>query len=131
MDDATLLEILSGRHFNMHERVERGIWPHPPIAFAHVVHVLARVIQEQEWFPRAYQPGLRGQWVPDVTAIENCGAGCFRVHYQRAGALGNTIAAQGAREFSSAAEAVVFFLKAEFHLPGDLDGWQVVGGERK
>lgn len=126
MDDKHLIEILSGRHFSMAERFERGIWPHPPLRLGEVVRCLAGVLREREWFPYEFVPAGPGGAVADITSVERCADGTFVVHIQRSGPTPATVGALGARPFTSAEGAAQFFLSAEFNLPGDLDGWKVV-----
>jgi hypothetical protein len=126
MDANSLIEILSGRHFNMAERIERGIWPHPPLRFDDLVEQLAEVVSVQLWFPREFRPARPGEMVADVTVIERRGPENYVLHMQRSGPTGATIAASGSRLFTSPKFAASEFLKLEFRLPGDLDGWVVV-----
>jgi len=126
MDDESLTEILSGRHFSMVERAQRGLWPHPPLRFDDIVGRLAAVLRERDWFPRAFTPARPGDAVADFTAVERRADGTFVVHGQRSGPTPATIGASGAKVFATAEAAAGFFLEAEFNLPGDLDGWKVV-----
>lgn len=125
MDADTLTELLSGKHLSMAERTARGVWPHPPLRFSEVVHHLARVIESCQWFPRPWAAARPGELVADVTVIERRAPNCYLVHGQRSGATGRTVAEQGSRTFESSDEAAEFYLRAEFNLPGDLDGWRV------
>ena len=67
-----------------------------------------------------------GEAVADATVIERRSDKLYLVHIQRSGASGYTVAERGTRAFTRAEDAAAFFLEAEFHLPGDLDGWKVV-----
>jgi hypothetical protein len=126
MDDESLTEILSGRHFNMAERAQRGIWPHAPLSFEAVVSHLSRIIRTRTWFPRRFVPAESGEAIADVTVIERRGDHDYVVHVQRSGPSGYTVAGRAARPFGRAEGAAAFFLEAEFNLPGDIDGWKVV-----
>lgn len=126
MDDESLTDLLSGRHFSMPERIRRGIWPHAPLPYETVASHLARLIRARPWFPLLFIPARPGEEVPDVTAIERREDRTYVVHLQRSGPSGRTVAGKAARVFDTAEKAAVFFLEAELRLPGDLDGWQVV-----
>jgi len=126
MDSDSLTQILSGHHFNMAERVSRGIWPHPPLRFDEVASHLATLIADRDWFPRPFVPAQVGGPVADSTAIERKADGMFVVYVQRSGASPHILAGRASREFSRSFDAASFFLQAEFRLPGDLDGWEVV-----
>jgi hypothetical protein len=126
MDRDMLTEILAGRHFNMPDRVARGAWPHEPLAFSALVQHLSAVISSRQWFPGPFQPAKSGEWVADVTVIENIRPDLLIVHVQRSGASGRTIAESFERRFSSPVDAADFFLRTEHRLPGDLDGWKVI-----
>jgi hypothetical protein len=36
MEGETLTMLLRGEYINMPERIQRGIWPHPPLSFSRV-----------------------------------------------------------------------------------------------
>ena len=125
MDSAFLTELLAGRHFNMEERVTRGVWPHPPLQFADLTRHLARVIEERGVFPSPWSERRPNAPVRDRTAIERRGPSEFVVRYERSGPSLN-LAEEGEHVFVSAEAAAAWYLRAEFGLPGDLDGWRVV-----
>ena len=121
MDAETLTFLLRGGHVNMPERLERGIWPHPPLAFQHVVQHLAAVLTRSEWFPCAPADAAEGAWV------ERLAEGRFAVHRRRNHPIVPTMVAEcSQRVFASATEAAADYLKWNLGLPGDLDGWRVV-----
>ena len=126
MDANSLTQILAGRHFNMTERIERGIWPHPPLKFCDLVRHLAEVLASQEWFPEKFIPARPGHIVADVVVVERSGSRDYVVHMQSSGPSGFTIAGSGSRTFQSPDEAAEFFLHVAHRLPGDLDGWKVI-----
>jgi hypothetical protein len=123
--DEMLIALISGAHFSMEERIRQGAWPHPPLRLRDLVAHLARVLESRDWFPRAWHPAEPGAAVADLTVIERRGPGDFLVHFQRSGPSGFTVAERGQRAFRKAEDAASFYLTAEFHLPGDLDGWKV------
>lgn len=126
MDAESLTQILSGHHFNMIERRDRGIWPHPPIPLQEIVQHLVALLETREWFPPPLVPAQPDGPVADCTAIVCRTDGTFAVHVQRSGSHPYILAGQGVRIFDRAEDAAAAFLKAEFRLPGDLDGWKVV-----
>lgn len=126
MDADSLTQILAGRHFNMPERIDRGIWPHPPLRFSDLVKHLAGVLTTREWFPEMFTPARSGDIVPDVVAVERRNSREYVVHMQSSGPSGFTVAGTASRSFRSPDEAAAFFLRVAFRLPGDLDGWKVI-----
>jgi hypothetical protein len=126
MDSETLTEILSGRHLNLEERAERGVWPHASLQYDDVLSHLTKVITERQWFPRSLPTTERPPWVADFVIIERRKADEFLVHFQSAGPSAQTVAEQGIHRFSRPEEAAAFYLKWALNLPGDLDGWTVV-----
>lgn len=126
MDADTLTEILSGKHLSMPERIMRGAWPHPPLIFDDLVEHLAKIVAPHVWFPMPFRAAEPGDFVADLTAVEHRGPHEYIVHVQRAGPSGYTVAGAIERRFDSPRDAAAFFLRAEFRLPGDIDGWKVV-----
>jgi hypothetical protein len=126
MDAGTLTEILSGKHLSMPDRIDRGAWPHPPLLFADVVQHLASVVASRDWFPKPFRTAAPGDLVADLTAVERRGPHEYVVHVQRSGPSGYTIAGAAERRFDSPTDAAAFFLRAEYRLPGDIDGWKIV-----
>ncbi len=126
MDEESLTEILSGRHFSVPERIERGLWPHAPLRLKDVIAHLSALIQTRPWFPKAFRPARSGELVADVTAIEHQKNGEYVVHYQRSSYSLLLHGASGSHRFKEPEDAAAFFLKIEFNLPGDLDGWKVI-----
>ncbi len=126
MDADTLTEILSGKHLSMPDRVVRGVWPHPPLILADLVEHLAKIVASRDWFPKPFRRAEPGHLVADLTAVERRGAHEYIVHVQRSGPSGFTVAGAAERRFHSPRDAAAFFLRAEYRLPGDIDGWKVV-----
>jgi len=130
MDANTLTFLLRGGHMNMPDRIERGLWPHPPLKFEDVVRHLTRVLESEQWFPCEWKPARPGKLVRDGGIIE-CRPWSDVYHFQRAHPLNPTILADSRqRVFGSAEEAARCYLKWDLNLPGDLDGWKVVGNNR-
>jgi len=42
MDDKTVLFSLKEGHLNMHQRMEKKIWPHPPLLMSTLVRVIVQ-----------------------------------------------------------------------------------------
>jgi hypothetical protein len=55
-DSETLTFLLRGGHLSVPDRIERGLWPHPPMKLSDVANHLAGILQEEEWFPRKWHP---------------------------------------------------------------------------
>jgi hypothetical protein len=119
MDPDTMTHLLRGGNIDMPERIQRGIWPHPPIPLKEVEKHLVRVIKHMTWFPGTIEEmGLDSPEIEAQTTIENIGdikyVCHFADHYRHI-----------TKRFSTAKDAVKFYLKWALHLPGDLDGWKV------
>jgi hypothetical protein len=125
MDDDTLLFLLRGGHIPMDERVERGLWPHPPIKFAQVVNCLAAAIASGTWFPYEWKP-VPGEAIREGGIIEKQSRWKYVYHAYRHQALNPYIlAGRAEKTFWSSRAAARYYLKWDLHLPGDLDGWKV------
>ncbi len=127
MDAETLAFLLRGGHLSLPERTERGLWPHPPLRLAVLEQALAKIIEAGRWFPRPWEPAAPGQPVWEGGVIEHAGPGKYIYRTQRHHPLDPTLLAeQTEKTFRSARKAAAFYLKWDLHLPGDLDGWQVI-----
>jgi len=127
MDEETLTMLLRGEHINMPARIERGLWPHPPLRFADVLAHLARLLPQHRWFPREWQPHREGEPVHEGGTIERQKLDRYVYRAARAHPIHPCILAQTTEHvFSSAEAAAAHFLKWDLHLPGDLDGWKVI-----
>ena len=127
MDSESLTYLLRGGHYNVPDRVARGIWPHPPLRFDALVKHLAQVIQKEKWFP--YEPKVHksGEPVVEMGFIERVAPDRFVYHAQRGYAHDPcTIAESSKTPFSSAQDVARHYLKWSLYLPGDLDSWQVI-----
>ena len=129
MNDETLLFLLKGGHLSMADRLTRGVWPHPPLPFGAVASFLAKALEQGErWFPYEWEPHRPGQVVREGGTIER--QGDHRYVYRSASAhpvSPTTLNRFIETEFSSPLDAAVHYMKWDLHLPGDLDGWKVVG----
>ena len=127
MRPETLTDLLAGRHFTMEERAGLGLLPHEVLQYSEVRDHLASVISQREWFPREYVAQVPGQAVDERIVIQRLGPHRFVCHARRAQAIAPTVLAEEShRRFISAHRAADYFLHWEHHLPGDLDGWNVV-----
>ena len=66
--------LLRGEHINMPDRVERGLWPHPPLGFSEVLAHLAKLLNQHRWFPCEWQPHREGDPVHEGGTIERQGS---------------------------------------------------------
>lgn len=127
MDSETLTFLLRGGHLNMPERIERDLWPHPPLKFSDVVSHLAGILESERWFPSEWKPATQGEHVWEGGVIERQSPSKYIYRAQRSHAIKpNVVAEQTERIFSSSEDAARFYLKWNLNLPGDLDGWQVI-----
>jgi hypothetical protein len=127
MDPETLTFLLRGGHLNLSERSASGLWPHPPLNLSHVVVHLAAVIESEQWFPRPWQPAIPGEPVWEGGVIEHVSRTKYIYRTQHHHPLNPTILeGQTEKVFRSSKKAAAHYLKWDLHLPGDLDGWQVV-----
>ena len=127
MDEETLTVLLRGEHIDMPERIERGLWPHPPLSFAEVLVHLTKLLHQNRWFPREWRPHLEGKPVNEGGTIERQDVERYVYRANRAHPIQPNILADSTESvFSNAEDAARHFLKWDLHLPGDLDGWKVV-----
>jgi hypothetical protein len=129
MDDETLLFLLKGGHLSMPDRIARGAWPHAPLSFEAVADYLATVLEQNErWLPCRRQPHQVGQAVREGGTIERQANHRYVYRSNAAHPTSPTILNRSVETvFQTAREAAVYYLHWDLHLPGDLDGWQVVG----
>ena len=127
MDPESLTYLLGGGHYNVPDRIERGIWPHPPLRFESLVQHLSQVISARDWFPYEPQPHQPGAAVDEFGVIEHVAPNRFVYHAQRGYALNpHSVAEASKTDFSSAEAAARHYLTWSLHLPGDLDSWRVI-----
>ena len=127
MEEETLTMLLRGEHINMPERIQRGIWPHPPLNFSEVLAHLTKLLSQQRWFPREWRPHRDGEYVHEGGTVERQGHDRYVYRAARAHPAQLQVVAESTeRVFSSAEDAARYFLKWDLHLPGDLDGWKVI-----
>ncbi len=127
MDAETLAYLLRGGRLSLSERIERGVWPHPPLKLSCLVRHLACLIKAEQWFPRPWQPAVPGESVWEGGVIERVSPGKYIYRTQHHHPLDPTVLAGYAEKtFTSSKRAAAWYLKWDLHLPGNLDGWQVI-----
>jgi hypothetical protein len=126
MDSESLTLLLRGQHINMPDRLERGLWPHPPLRFSDLVQHLAEILRRGTPFPRFWLAHKKGQVVVEGGVIEKHRDG-YIYRSQRSAPLDpSALAETNERRFESAEAAASHYLRWDLHLPGDLDGWKVI-----
>ena len=83
MDPATLTYLLSGGHLGMKERMDRGLWPHPPLKYDDVLTHLAAMLEASEWFPYPREPHIPGNAVDEWIVVERRSSRDYWCHWQR------------------------------------------------
>ena len=51
MDKETLLFLLKEGHMDMLTRIEKGLWPHPPLHLKDCVIAITRALEQDKYFP--------------------------------------------------------------------------------
>jgi hypothetical protein len=127
MDEEMLTTLLRGEHISMQDRIARGLWPHTPLRFSHVLAHLTDLLTQHKWFPREWNPYREGEPVHEGGTIERQELDRYTYRAARAHPSQPRVLAENAeRVFSSAEDAARYFLNWDLHLPGDLDGWKVI-----
>jgi len=127
MDAETLTFLLSGGRLSLSERIERGLWPHPPLILSNLVCHLACIIEAEQWFPRPWRPAVAGEPIWEGGVIERISPRRYIYRTQHHHPLYPTLlAGQTEKVFISSNRAAAYYLKWDLNLPGDLDGWQVI-----
>jgi len=112
---------------NMPDRIERGLWPHPPLKFEDVVRHLTRVLESEQWFPCEWKPDRVGEMGVIERRPWSYVYRCQRFHPTNPSVRADYMETA----FETADEAARHYLKSNFNLPGDLDGWKVIGNGRR
>ena len=111
----------------MPDRLERGIWPHPPLLFSNLVRHIATILASDRWFPREWHPHTEGQAVYEGGVIEQKNPRKYIYRIARALPSNPFVVADVVEaNFSTAEDAARYYLNWDLRLPGDLDGWKVV-----
>ena len=110
----------------MIERIDRGLWPHPPIEFSYVVNHLVRVLKVEKYFPREWKESVEGEPVWEGGVIECQSHSTYVYLAQRHHPIHpNIIGDRIEKIFTSPETAARFYLKRDLNLPGYLDGWTI------
>ena len=128
IDDETLTFLLKHGHLDQQELLKRGIHSYHPLKYADVVDHLAKVLQNEKWFPRYWQPEAEGEPIHEGIVVERKFPFLFVCHVQHHSPMNPTLlAGRTSRIFFSAKSVARFYLRFEFGLPkGSIDGWKVV-----
>jgi hypothetical protein len=112
---------------SMPERIDRGLWPHPPLRFSEVVQHLTSILKRERWFPREWYPHTRGEVVHEGGVIERKDPGKYVYRTARAQATNPYALAEVIEKvFRTPEDAARHYLVWDLHLPGNLDGWKVI-----
>ena len=127
MDSESLVFLLRGGHFSMSERIERGLWPHPPLKYSDIVRQIIEVLDSDRWFPCEWDFNPTGKPIREGGVIEKQSSSCYIYRARRHSPVNPMVVAEETeRSFLSAEEAIAYYLEWNLHLPGDLDGWEVI-----
>jgi len=127
MDAESLDYLLRGGHYNVPDRIARGIWPHAPLKMASMVEHIVSALKTDRWFPREWVPRADGELIDDVIVIEMQVPNRVVVRSRRASVYDlQKIGEQSEQVFSSGEDATRHYLKWELNLPGELDSWKVI-----
>jgi len=127
IDDETLTFLLKHGHLDQQELLKRGIHSYQPLKYADVVNHLAKVLKNEKWFPRYWEPEAEGDAIYEGIIVERKLPFLFICHVQHHSPMDPTLLAERkSRVFFLASSVARFYLKFDFGLPGNLDGWQVI-----
>ena len=127
MNSETLTFLLRGGRLNMPERIERSLWPHPPLKYSDVVRHLAQILKSEKWFPREWKPAVPGEPVWEGGVVERKARWLYIYRTQRHHPIDPyTFVEKSTTFFITPKAAANYYLKWDLNLPGNLDGWQVV-----
>ena len=127
IDDETLTFLLRHGHLNQQELLNHGLDSSQPLKFNDVVNHLAKVLKNEKWFPRYWEPEAEGDAFYEGIIVERKLPFLFICHVQHHSPMDPTLLAERkSRVFFSARSVARFYLKFDFGLPGNLDGWKVI-----
>jgi hypothetical protein len=128
IDDETLTFLLKHGHLDQQEKLKRGLDPSEPLKYADVVNHLAKVLQNEKWFPRYWEPEAEGEPIHEGIVVERKLPFLFICHVQHHSPMNPTLlAGRTSRIFFSARSVARFYLRFDFGLPkGNIDGWKVI-----
>ncbi|MBU1043182.1 MAG: hypothetical protein KJ915_02140 [Candidatus Omnitrophica bacterium] len=127
MESKTKIFLLKGGHLNMEERIDQGIWPHPPLTITELRNEIIEYLKTYKWFPHEWISKKNGEPIDDATVIEKIDKNKYIYRSRAASPYDlNKITMQTEKIFNSAEKAIEYYLREVLYLPGDLDGWKVV-----
>ena len=107
------------------DRIEKGLWPPPPLKFSDIVECLIRTVETETWFPLKWSL-VEGKPIREGGIIERKSSSKFIYRSYRHDANNSyLLAEQTEKVFTTSRDVVKYYLKWDLNLPGDLDGWQV------
>ena len=127
MSQDLAIQIIGGTHFSVPERIEMGLWPHPPIAYEWLLSALAAKLAASQTFPGETAAGSRAS---ENLTIENLGDGFVGRAAVFSPLDPSVVQRLQERKFSKPRDAAAWYLKwqlgiAPERLPARLDGWTV------
>ena len=127
MDSESLDYLLRGGHYNVPDRIARGIWPHDPLKMVDLVAHIVSALDRDQWFPYEWVSRVDGEMIDDVIVIEKQATNRFVVRSRRASVYDlQKIGEQSEKVFATGEQAAQYYLKWGLYLPGDLDSWKVI-----
>ena len=128
MKKETLDLLLRGGHISMSKRIELGEWPHPPLKIQEIINHIKESLLRDGYFPFQWEPHEEGNAVDERGVLEVVRK--FRIVYRvrRHNPINPfQLVKETEKLFFSTKKAIHFYIKWQLYLPGDLDGWEVVG----
>lgn len=131
MTEDIAVDVMAGRHLSIPERVELGLWPHPPIEYDWLVSALASRLTKTRFFPDEASIKQAGEAVRESLTIENVGT-AFIGRATVASPMDPRVLERAKESrFPSAHEAAEWYLRWQLgitpeRLPARLDGWTVI-----
>ncbi len=127
MDKETLLFLLKEGHMDMLTRIEKGLWPHPPLYLKDCIIMITQALEQDKYFPYRWINKQDGELIDDVAVIEKINCENFIFHYREASPSNlKKISICEEKTFQAAQDVAEYYLRNVLHLPGDLDGWEVI-----
>lgn len=127
MNHSTLIFLLKEGHIDMKTRIEKGLWPHPPLRLKDCIIAIKSELDHNNFFPYPWTDKQNGEIIDDVAAIEKIDNKKFVFHYREANPINlKKIGLNETKVFTKPEGAAEYYLRRILRLPGDLDGWKVI-----
>ena len=127
MNPEILTFLVRGGKIRMPDRIESGLWPHPPLK-SEVEHHLCGILRPQRWFPHEWHPHKEVLAVYEAGVIERRGPSKYIYRAARAWPMHPFVVAEVTEKvFPTPEEAAAYHVPWGLHLPGELDGRRVIG----